>query len=105
MAALNTLETPSPSPVPPEPTAPAQELAPPLDATQTAIQAEIARQVDRKVALALQEYFASQASGEIQGRRSRTKKSRSVSGSKKEEAVFSRQQNPTNVIAFPTRMA
>jgi hypothetical protein len=65
MAALTTLETPPAAPVPPEPIAPAQELAPPLDATQTAIQTEIAREVDRKVALALQEYFASRPSAEI----------------------------------------
>jgi integrase len=105
LAALQTLETPSIAPVPPEPTTPAQELAPPLGATQTAIQAEIARQVDRKVALALQEYFASQASGEIQGRRRRTRRNQTASGSKKEESVFSRQQNATNLIAFPTRLA
>ena len=103
MAALETLESPSvPSPNEPEPT---RKPMVPADFMQSAIQAEIARQVDRQVALALQEHFAAQPAPEIQGRRSRTKKNRSVSGSKKEEAVLLRQQNPTNLIAFPTRLA
>jgi hypothetical protein len=103
MAALDALE--SPSAPPPNDPEPAPQPAAPADLMHSFIQEEIARQVDRKVALTLQEYFASRSSAEIQDRRSRTKKSRSVSGSKKEEAVFLCQQNPTNLIAFPTRLA
>jgi integrase len=103
MAALEALESP-PVPPPNEPE-PARQPMAPEDLMHSTIQAEIARQVDRQVALALQEHFASQPAPEIQGRRSRTKKNRSASGSKKEEAVFLRQESPTNVIAFPTRSA
>ena len=69
MAALEALEGPS---VPP-PTEPERTRQPmvPADLMHASIQEEINRQVDRKVTLALQEYFASRPS-EIQGRRSRT---------------------------------
>jgi integrase len=103
MAALEALEGPS-VPPPNEP-GPARNLPAPADLTHYSIQAEIERQVDRKVALVLDQYFASRPSAEIQGRRTRTKKNRSLSGSKKEEAVFLREQNPTNLIAFPNRSA
>ncbi len=103
LAALEALEHPTvPPPNEPEPTPPPVV---PTDLMHSAIQAEIARQVDRQVALALQGHFASQPAPEIEGRRSRTKKNRSVSGSKKEEGVFLRQESATNVIAFPTRSA
>jgi integrase len=103
MAALEALESPSlPPPNEPEPT---RQPMVPVDFMHSGIQAEIARQVDRQVAQALQEHFASQPAPEVQGQRSRTKRNRSASGSKKEEAVFSRQQSSTNVIAFPTRSA
>ena len=102
MAALEALERPRRTE--PEPTPPAQQ---PASATliHCSIQEEMYRQVDQKVALALQKYFASRPSAEVQGRRARTKKNRSASVSKKEEALFLRQENPTKVIAFPTRSA
>jgi integrase len=103
MAALQALE--SPSVPPPNEPAPARQPPAPPDLMHYSIQAEIERQVDRKVALVLDQYFASRPSPENQGRRSRTKRNRSVNGSKKDEAVFSRQESPTNLIAFPTRLA
>jgi integrase len=103
MAALQTLETPSIAGTPPEPTPPTPGPPTRRDATQTAIEAEIARQVDRKVASALQEYFDSRPCPEKQEHRRQTSTSSSVSRSKKHKAAsYGPSNSSTNLIAFPS---
>jgi integrase len=95
------------SELPSQPSPVAAQISPPVsqarDHADLALQAEIDRRVDDRVAKALEEYFASHPQAETSRRRRGTRKGADHGSS--EDTVVYRQLRAGNVVAFPNRPA